>query len=355
MLTLSSRLHGERQLEQRTLEHSSNSYDKHLLSRIGGPSNGPNTPKRASQTSASMQETAQLAHAESERWNGQLRPLAMPDRRPSGLDSPGSSRWPSSGTISPGFLGFFDHALADTSRTNSMSQSRTASLTFDDSMSQRGSYDLSMYQHDDSAEDGPLGHLHLQDRSPGADDLQGARAGTKRRASSPPRDPLRGDRISVSSSSASELFHRRSIQQGMGRDGPMNRYNSSLSSASSFGPRNGSLASSLGMASITSSATSYGSGRVSPSNLSPAFDSDHRPASQYGTPKTSNPISSVMAQPQPRPLSESAQSPHTVAASVPQSRSTSISQSQGAHMCECCPKKPKKFDSLEDLRYVVRL
>ncbi|KJX96315.1 C2H2 finger domain protein [Zymoseptoria brevis] len=347
------RLQGERQLEQRTLEHSSNSYDKHLLSRIGGP-NGHTTPKRGSQTSVSMQETAQLAHAESERWSGQLRPLTMHDRRQSGMSSPGSSRWPSSGTLSPGFQGFFDHVHPENSRNNSLHslqwQSRNASLTFDDSMSQRGSYDISMHQHDDSTDDGPMSHLNLQDRSPGSEDLRGARTGDKRRASSPPRDPSRDDRMSVGNSSAGGILHRRSIHQGLGRDGPSSRYNSSISSASSFGPRNGSLGSSLEMGSITSNATSYGSGRVSPSStLSPAFDPEFRSALQYSV-KTSNIETNSAMNPPSRHVSESVASPHTIGPSAPQSRRSSITQLNGAHMCECCPKKPKKFDTLEGLR-----
>jgi hypothetical protein len=275
----------------------------------------------------------------------------MPDRRSSGMDSPASSRWPSSGTLSPGFMGFFDHVHPENSRNNSLQmQSRTASLTCDDSMSRHGSYDLSQFQHDDSGDDGPMSHLNLQERSPGSDDLRGARAGTKRRASSPPRDLPRDDRASVSSTSASEIFHRRSIYQGMNRDGPFNRYNSSLSSASSFGPRNGSMASSLGMASITSSATSFASGRVSPSPLSPAFEPDLRPTPQFSNTHTSNPNQSAMMKPPSQNRTESVASPNTAVPSAPESRSSSVSHPHGVHVCECCPKKPKKFDTLEELK-----
>lgn len=91
-----NRLQSERRLEQTTLVGSSNAYDKQLLSRIGGPS----TPdsKRQSVSSVTlvpgMQETAQLAHAESERRNSQLRPLTVPthERRQNSIsDSPANS------------------------------------------------------------------------------------------------------------------------------------------------------------------------------------------------------------------------------------------------------------------------
>lgn len=342
------RLQGERQLEQRTLEHSSNNYDKHLLSRIGGP-NGPNTPKRTSVSSvpASVQETAQLAHAESERWSGQLRPLSMPDQRQPSLDSPATSRWPSSGAVSPGFTGaFFEHGLNDHSRSQGTA-SRHASLTFEDSVSQRGSYDQAMFNQGAITEDSPMSHLLSHDRSSGFD--QGARAGMKRRADSPPRELVREERTSVSSTSGPhEMYHRRSIQHLPPRDGPINRHHSSLSSASSHGPRHGSLGSSLGVASISSSATSYGSGRVSPSGLSPVFDPELRSSTPYSV---AHPLNNPTHQRVSSDSRQGVQQEHATE-SVTNSRNGSVANSQGAHSCECCPKKPKRFDTIEELRCV---
>lgn len=382
MLTSPDRLHGEKQLEQRTLEASSNTYDKQLVSRIGGPNGGLGTPNRTSisyGTVSSVQETAQLAHAEAERRSAQqLRPLSMPERhgRQTSLDSPASSRWPSSGAVSPGFTGsrpwWPEHGPPpDHSRTLSQSglsvqnhnhphphphpPTRHGSLTFDDSISQRGSYDQSIFAHDDMMEDGPMSNLRLHDRSPGSSvDLQlNARAGTKRRASSPPRDAGE-ERSSVSSMSGhSEIYHRRSIQQLPSRGSPVSRFHpnhSSLSSASSFGPRQNSLGSSLGVSSIPSSATSYGSGgRLSPSALSPAFDpnSDVRMASA----KTLDPNLASANQHQ-RTHSQSTQGgvQRTPTGSASHSRTNSVSQLQSVYICECCPKKPKKFDTEEELR-----
>ncbi|KAF7189391.1 hypothetical protein HII31_09236 [Pseudocercospora fuligena] len=355
------RLQGEKHLEQRTLEASSNTYDKHLLSRIGGPSNGPPTPKRTSVSSytGSLQDTAQLAQAESERRNSQLRPLSMPERRQSSMDSPASTRFPSSGAVSPGFTGFWsEHGPP---AQHSQSQTRHSSLTFDDSISQRGSYDQSMYVQEDLMEDGPMSNLNIHDRhdrSPGSHTSdEYARAGTKRRASSPPRDPARDEqRSSVSSASTgySEIYHRRSIQQ-LPRGSPVSRFHpnhSSLSSASSYGPRHGSLGSSLGVASIPSSATSYGSGRLSPGALSPAFDPEARLCAQYGGNKALSPNPAVPHPSHQRTSSESTQGgqQRSPVESAVHSRNGSVTHLQGAFICECCPKKPKKFDTEEELR-----
>ena len=196
----------------------------------------------------------------------------MPERRHTSVDSPASSRWPSSGAISPGFNGFWnDHGPLDASRGTI---AHRGSLASEGTHSHRNSYDHLMFINDDFAEEeGQMNNLNLHDRSPGS-----PKAGAKRRASSPPRD--RGDRSSVSSASGhSEIYHRRSMQQLPNRCSPVSRFHpnhSSLSSASSLGPRHGSLSSSLGIASIPSSATSYGSGRVSPSTASSCVDSDAR-------------------------------------------------------------------------------
>ena len=287
-----------------------------------------------------------MAPTDVERRNGSLRPLSMPDRRHTSLDSPSSSRWQSSGAISPGFASFWpEHGLPENSRATA---AHRGSLTSEDLGSHRGSYDQSMFANDDfGMEEGQMSNLNIHDRSPGS-----PKAGSKRRASSPPRE--REDRSSVSSASGhSEIYHRRSMQQLPTRDSPVSRFyanHSSLSSASSFGPRHGSLGSSLGIASVPSSATSYASGRVSPSALSLAVDPDLRIGTPYIGPKAVNPSPGVAHH--QRTLSESTQggSRKMSTDSVPHSRHGSLSQMQGTYICECCPKKPRKYDTEEDLR-----
>ncbi|KAI7545546.1 hypothetical protein KC331_g6152 [Hortaea werneckii] len=309
------RLQSERQLEQKTLEESSSSYDKHLLSRIGGPG----TPKRQSVSYSGPHELAQAEN------------------------SAAATRWPSSGAVSPGYTGsWFEHGATDPNRSLG---SRHGSLQFDDSISHRGSYDQSMFIHEDMMEDGQMGNLHIQDRSPSGSEDAHVKAGTKRRASSPPREGLREERFSVSGTLGhSDLYHRRSMQQLPNRGSPLSRFHpsqSSVSSASSYGPRHGSLGSSLGIASVPSSATSYGSGRLSPNGLSPAMESGN---TTYGSAR-------VLAANHQRTLSENAQINRRISAdSNAQSRRASASHMQGVYICECCPKKPKKFETEEELR-----
>ena len=335
------RLQSERQLEQRTLEQSSHSYDKQLLSRIGGP----NTPKRQSLSYSAGNEIQPAAH-DIDRWNGSLRPLSLPDRRHASVDSPGSARWPSSGAISPGNTAFWhEHGPPDPSRTAAVHR---GSLASEDAHSHRDSYDHSMFIQDDFAmEEGQMSNLNLQDRSPGS-----PKAGSKRRASSPPRD--REDRSSVSSASGhSEIYHRRSMQQLPTRSSPVSRFHqSSLSSTSSYAPRHGSLGSSLGVSSVPSSATSYASDRISPGGVSPGGDTELRSVAPYGSAQSLNP-SPNMSHHQ-RTFSESTQggTRKQSADGTTHSRNGSLSQIQGVYMCECCPKKPKKFDTEEELRYV---
>lgn len=354
-----TRLQSERRLEQTTLVGSSNAYDKQLLSRIGGPS----TPdsKRQSVSSVTlgpgMQETAQLAHAESERRNSQLRPLTVPthERRQNSIsDSPANSRFPhsaSSGAVSPGFSGFWEHAPVD----SNLLHTRNGSL----SSSHRGSYDNTMYTHDDM-EDSRMSSLNIHDRSPSGysdDYTNGAKTGTKRRASSPPRDLYYDDRASVGSASGqSDAYNRRSLHQLPERGSPVARFqpsHSSLSSAASYQPRHGSFGSSLGVPSVPSSATSYTSGRVSPNTLSPAIDPElARARTPSGSGQSLKP-SPILPNPQHgRTLSSSTQggAQSSGADSAPHSRQSSLSQLQGMYICECCPKKPKKFDTEDDLR-----
>ncbi|RMY07472.1 hypothetical protein D0867_09333 [Hortaea werneckii] len=317
------RLQSERQLEQKTLEESSSSYDKHLLSRIGGPG----TPKRQSVSYSGPHE---LAQAESERRSTQLKPLSVPEKRHSfsnSTDSAAGTKWPSSGAVSPGYTGsWFEHGATDPNRPLGL---RHGSLQFDDSISHRGSYDQSMFIHEDMMEDGQMGSLHIQDRSPSGSEDANIKAGTKRRASSPPREGLREDRFSVSGTLGhSDLYHRRSMQQLPNRGSPLSRFHpshSSVSSASSYGPRHGSLGSSLGIASVPSSATSYGSGRLSPNGLSPAMESGNAP---YGSAR-------VLAANHQRTLSENAQINRRLSTdSNAQSRRASASHMQGVYICE---------------------
>ncbi|KAK4946279.1 hypothetical protein LTR66_014307, partial [Elasticomyces elasticus] len=356
-LSLNYRLQSEKQLEQRSLEDSSQAYDKQLLSRIGGP----NTPNRmsASHGSTSSQDAAQNPPISVERRNSQLRPLSVPDRMQATLDSP-AGRWhnsPSSGPVSPGSTGFRNPNSETGLPENSRAQ-RHASFTFEDGALRRGIYDPSTFLEQDfpSGEAG-LRDLEINDRSPSGSEDSQLRAGMKRRASSPQREPARDQRSSTSSvAGGNDLFQRRSLQVVTSRNSPVNRFHinqGSVSSASSFGPRHGSLASSYAL-SADSSATSYTSGRLSPGMLSPAIDPELSAGTPYSNVNSHDPSprGSLSKPPHQRTFSESTQGNardlRTGGAAL--SRQGSGSKIQGVHLCECCPKKPKRFDTEEELR-----
>ncbi|KAK1816465.1 hypothetical protein LTR12_009147 [Friedmanniomyces endolithicus] len=337
------RLQSERQLEQRTLEASSNTYDKQLLSRIGGP----NTPKRQSVShSPGLPDAGQHPQCESEGRSGQLRTLSVPERRhiaSHSVDSPARSRWPLSGGASPSYSTFWvEHGRRDTSRGPS---TRHGSIAYDDAVSHRNSFDHSMLVNEDVMEEDQMGNLNIHDRSSsGSDDFQ-PKTGTKRRASSPPRERAREQGSSIRSASGHNEVFRRAIPPH--QHSPMSRFHpnhSSISSASSLGPRHGSLGSSLSIASIPSSATSYGSSRLSPSAASPAIDTGLRLGAPYESARTLPPTHQ-------RTSSESTPAVRSIPPdSMTHSQHASVSHLQGVLICECCPKKPRKFDTSDELR-----
>ncbi|EON62771.1 hypothetical protein W97_01996 [Coniosporium apollinis CBS 100218] len=282
------RLQSERQLGQRSLDHSSQAYDKQLLSKIGGP----NTPTRiagGNYLSTSAQETSTGSHNMVEKLNGQLKPLSMPERRFSSVDSP-STRWPSSGTVSPGNMGFRSPGYEQTPTDPALSRrfSTISSMGgFEESapstaISHRGSYDHAMFSEQDfPMEENAMRDLNISERSPsGSDEYQTtSKVGVKRRAPTPPTEAARDDRAS----GGNDLYHRRSAQMLNQRNLPVSRFHAnhgSLSSTSSLGQRNGSYASSFGL-SAASSATSYNGERISPSASSPSIDTEFGPASPY--------------------------------------------------------------------------
>lgn len=362
------RLTSERQLGQGLLETSSHAYDKQLLSKIGGP----NTPTRATapQLPASAQEPALNGHTPFSKLNGQLKPLSVPDRlQQSSLDSP-VSRWPPSGALSPGYTDFrspgFDSASSD-ARQRKFGSVSTPGL--DESLVHRGSYDYSASTESDfSMEESGMRELNINERSPaGSDEYHtAANGGLKRRASSPPSEAAREDRPTGGGNS--DLYHRRSAQMLVSRNAPAAtispRYpvlhglsnQGSLSSVSSLSQRTASFASSFGL-SAASSLTSYsGDQRLSPSALSPSAEAELGPVSPYAASRSLNPSprGSLSRPHHQRGLSEN-DHPHGVRKmstdSIYPSRQNSIvGRIVGAYICECCPKKPKKFDSEEELR-----
>ncbi len=207
-------------------------------------------------------------------------------------------------------------------------------------------------------EENGLRGLDIQDRAYAESDNYPP--GSKRRASSPPSEATREDRPTTSG--RNDLYHRRSAQTLVNRTATSSRFPpSSYSSIGSVGHRAGSLSSSFGFSTAASSMTSCGGDqRLSPSALSPHPETDISSGSPYANHRSLDPsprgsLSRPHHQQHSRGFSETEhpQIRKLSAESMAHSRQNSItSRIPGTYMCDCCPKKPKKFDNEEDLRYV---
>jgi len=306
---------------------STQSYDKHLLSRIGGPSTS--NRQSVSYTSGGVYEYPLSAAVD--RRHSSISSAAASDRRQGSFDSISSLRWP------PSSIQWNDYS------TNT---SRHGSLASAGSISQRGSYDSSMFLNEEAyAEDSQLNNLHLDEQSPNS-----PRAGSKRRAVSPPHE--RDDRLSISGTLAQNDGHLRRVATT--RISPVSSVfmEQTTASPASTATRHGSLKSSLGVASVPSSATSYASGRISPPSStrdaviefnSGIFQSKTKDTATAATAASRTPEASEDGPPAGKlpPVDISSHS-----------RNSSLTQAPGVHVCECCPKKPRRFETEAELRLV---
>ena len=210
-----------------------------------------------------------------------------------------------------------------------------------ESRSQRGSYDQAMFGTDQDFASEDTQHT-LERRA--------SRQGMKRRALSPPSDAMRDDK---SPAYASELYQKISATSAARSPASAYRaapsYGSVSSTASSI--RHGSYASSFAPSLTASSMTSVSSSdRQSPSDPSQGhpFITSAGPVS---SPATSIP-------PSRKPQAQSPQDNKSIArkmsiqTAVNESRPPPVTKLGSYYICECCPKKPRKFDTEEDLRQV---
>lgn len=251
------------------------------------------------------------------------------------------------------------------------------------SRAKRGSYDQAeqaIFAEPDSdfpmEETGRMRQLHLDDRpppptatpsattpasaTPSNSDLYSPdtrlSGGMKRRPSSPLRDAAHDDKTSRHSlGNGSEA--RRTAHLSATRASTIHPSHSSLSSTSSGGLRNGSYASSGALSFGGSSITSVSSHeQLSPSGISPSAEQLDGRDSPYGTPASLNPSPRAsLSRPHQRTASvETKSSAAALARKMSSDNSGQLrninnaSELQGVYMCECCPKKPKKFNNPQD-------
>lgn len=349
-------------------------YDKSLLQKLDPRRGSDNTTPPRGYSKSAFSSSASDASPTSRialehRHPTQLKPLSLPIiTSRAGLVEGPLARWqdtPLSSGISPGnpyprfgMQGQFDYRSpidsADSDRSPCIRRSGSSSIV-DDASSvtsrSRENYDprISPEDSDDfQMEEAGLRRLYLDDY-PGRPDAHppGATAGQKRRASSPPGE----DGPSLQTvGSTSDLFRRR---ESGSRTSPAPRFHCTSGSVSSTasGPRNNSYASTMSLA--ASSITSMGSyGRLSPGGISPGANDMSDSPYVASLSLNSSPRGSVSRAPHQRTLSETRplMSSRKLSDSISHSKLNSVPKMQGVFMCECCPKKPKKFDSQEELK-----
>ncbi|EEH08786.1 conserved hypothetical protein [Histoplasma capsulatum G186AR] len=374
-------LQGEKPLSEKSVERSSNAYDQHLLSKIGKPSSPPRLP--SSLGGLGQREFTTLPFHSKNRKG--LSSLSIGDGSLSPRDP--ASRWtsgPQSAGISPGtrpgwadYVSYRSPSVDSPPHQPDFDHFRDRNLspgthhTNDDSTSMysrsnRGSYDQNVFP--DSDIDFPMDettqHRQLSVDDRGSSQLGSmsplSRQGMKRRASSPPRGAVSDELHALhTTTSNGDLEQRRT--SGFPFSGcvsPGARYqpsHGSISSVSSTSLRTGSYASSTGLSVAASSLTSLSSfDRHSPGGISPTseLESSYEKAFvSLGVRKSLSGLTSSRT-PHHRDQVEVKSAPPIRNMSLPNNLSVSKTappRINRLHICECCPKKPKKFETSEEL------
>ncbi|KAI5863540.1 hypothetical protein GGS23DRAFT_538817 [Durotheca rogersii] len=344
--------------DQYQFNRQNSEYDIALIKKLDSRRTFENrTPPRLPTLSASASDASSRFAGHSQRPHPQLTPLSLPISlpiRPSNklvMDSPGRyTDTPPQSALSPRGASFYGASsneyrspveLTDPDRSPFSRTRRNNSGSFPDdaTISTHSSYENIVDDNDFSMGDAS----HMEDVVTRSEHHA---TGQKRRASSPPGDdvPMQGMPGSY------DLLRRR---EGASRASPQPRLaaipQGSVSSVSTT--RSGSYASTVSLATNFSSMNSFtgrSPGGLSSGGLSPV---DMIGNSPYNIPNPHNhsPRASFARPPHQRNLSETRRltSPRKVT-EVPKSGISKIPG--GFFMCECCPKKPKKFETSEELR-----
>ena len=375
-----SRLQGEKPLAQQSLNRSSHAYDKHLLSKIG-KSNSPPSYHGYGTTDSSPSAT-RLSPLDPDRTRPER--LIVADSSSASFDH--VSRWvasPTSAAMSPGagqgwrdyqmdFRSSSVHSSAPSSAIDPefhprlrdyLRISNRGSLSGSEdpislpNRSKWGNYDHSSDRETDSEfpieETGGLRKLNLADSITSATNgFASSQQGMKRRALSPPVDTFQEDKLSIRTiNSGTGPFQKSYANQSSSSRFHPNH--GSVSSTSSAGLRDNSYASSIGPSAAGSSMTSISSvDRHSPGGISPTSETGSNQKSPYIRTISAHPQASLASA---RPTWKQADAKivngvRKMSALCSVQQNSAPSRMTGLYICECCPKKPKKFDTEEDLR-----
>ena len=262
---------------------------------------------------------------------------------------------------------------SDRERESALASGGSKRVLEDQSFKSEDSADFPMEDTGASSNTTALRQLHLEDQPASASFDQfytdSKSSGMKRSASSPPPDASRGDKVPTQHSvgGSTDPYQRNTSSHlqanNNNRDSPITRYaqpHGSVSSASSQGLHNGSYASSAALSAGNSSITSISSHeRLSPRGVSPSSE-HHMNTKTEGPYYNQQPMNTSPQDTFPPTHQRTPSDPQAAAAIArkmpsdppPQRKSSAPSLQAHVHICSCCPKKPKKFDTLEELRYV---
>lgn len=372
MTASSFRLQGEMPLAQQNFNLSAQAYDQRLLSKIGKPSSPSHHPRRSDSTeSTSISQKLSLQIRESQaqplstneltsapfdpisRWiTSPASAGASPASRPGWRDYNMDHRTPSMESAAASLV--LDPELFIHSRPSGLRSTSASVVGVDDlaslaSRSQRGSYEHGMFLESDIAGDegGGFRNLHLGEsqqqvgqRSP--------KQGMKRRALSPPSDVARDDKSPSRGTSGPESFPK--FHATMSARSSVSKYqpkHGSVSSTASSARQN-SYASSISLSIAASSMTSISSfDKQSP--LDPSQAAYITSAHPVSSPATS--IAPARKQPlQPSIDTKSLHGKMSIQSAMSDSMLPPVTRIGNSFICDCCPKKPKKFDTEDELR-----
>lgn len=225
------------------------------------------------------------------------------------------------------------------------------------SRSNRGSYDQSVFsdiEGDLTTDDTPGLSLRLREATP-PPYLDPSRPGMKRRASSPPRDPAALDRLTVHTNISTGDLTQRKPSPHLFMNLPSSGYSpsrASLSASSSSSLRTHGSFSSTGFSLAGSSMTSVSSyDRPSSGGVSPTCDFDSLHDKSLLNPSPPGTMAGLSVRStgslDPRSASAARKMPMQTAVGATKAAGSKIG---GLYICDCCHKKPKKFDTAEELR-----
>lgn len=383
---------------QQSFQHSAEAYDKHLLSKIGKSNSPPRHPSLISRAGSALAYSG----ADQTKDGGHLQRAGVTDSSAGSYYDP-VSRWvtspASAGSALSNKPGWRDQIEYRSSSVDSSAPSSAVDSDQHARMRDPGRRSLGGVRssNDDATslpaaliknasdqqtlptdsepcfpmeETGGLRQLDLVDRTPPPNTSHGQpvpqQQGNKRRALSSALGTTRADKATSNGANEVSDMHSRAVighAYASASSTRLHPNHGSVSSNSSASLRNGSYTSSVGLSIGGSSMTSMSSiDKSSPKTTSASYERDAPPDGSLVASASLNPASlnthsimpprSSLSQNPPESRSAGLAREISAQAGSQDSRSGIGPRIGGAFMCECCPKKPKKFENEEELRYV---